>query len=1197
MQNHGASNSGRHRGSATEDYVLKPLSKHCISVKKQSISESYCRAFVTLSTEMTYYAKNRADWFKDITKSCVSVKFPEKANLIYTSSDSSGHTYTFEGKIAVVDNVISEIHSLAQTFCVKVVKLRLPAENVRLMQSRWTEFKKDSEAVYSVCIHFILKSPNLHLTSKGESIITFILCASNSERLEDVAQDLQTKENGLNLPVIETKLSEDQIVVLNSLIAKQQLNEKHRVIMKILPETRSLILKAAYKRNLDQAFKDILTLLESSIPAHSKEVDNVSLEHKIGEDSQSLPSCQPTSIKHCSLLFEPHYIPLFFSQAFMETVSQVEKAHDVRGIHTPEGLIHSTIKQVIYRNSDGHLITVQLCYSNLIYERVDAIVNCSRKLSPGMKAIGGEALQLELDTHIALHRADLKADSVCACLESGNLPCNKIIHVVSPLRDEVGPNDFSFIQRALNCAQMHQLRLISFPFASEEVVVAEEFVYNLQKFFIQNPHSCIHMVRIVCSSQKLVNVCSCIKGFNGKGAVVDLPKLSAIKSPLKKCSNQAECQWYWKADNGTFIPYSEDINSILMTYYKRCATGRCHFQVGLSNYIANFERMEQRNMTTHFIREMKVEHMIHKVSDACRGKSGLSISVKWYHHAQDKKYSRYSASDSASIEKLYFSSAELQTLRVNSENFLFDFKSMQKLAVQQPKALPYDEICIQRKVIVHQLVKSPTQSSPQWYYMDDTKQFSPYSKHDSAYIEGMYQNGAARTLSIQSKVYTFDFKYMNQINVETRYKRNIKRVLRSSVDLHCQKHLVPLHHICKGIVISVEGSSPGLQIQEIGDKLKVQVDSIVHTNELPLPVFITSSVDSKARILKAAKKHNVHCEITSKATDVDSKVLKFCGSESIIGKAIQDVMEEIAKCNPTATAVEMPPEWQPQTKNTELFELPKSSNEYLHVESMFHSTMSKTSTTILSIKRIQNNWLWEKYVMTRNRMSRKNNGKINERELFHGSRKCRAHNIYDSEEGFDMRYSSEGMWGQANYFAENASYSNSYAYELTDGSREILFAKVLTGDSCKCASDRSLRLPPLKGVHTRFQQERYDTVEGETGGSKVFMTYLNDKAYPAYLIVYNPNSVTMWRSSPRQTSTAQTSASVASWSYNLNPASSAPSSSTSANAAAPPVVNSIPSYQGRSHHARNVPPQPTPSREPPKVTHPPQSDQKGCILQ
>ena len=433
---------------------------------------------------------------------------------------------------------------------------------------------------------------------------------------------------------------------------------------------------------------------------------------------------------------------------------------------------------------------------------------------------------------------------------------------------------------------------------------------------------------------------------------------------------------------------------------------------------------------------------------------------------------------------------------------------------------------------------------------------------------------------------------MNQINVATGYKRSIKRMLKSSVDPHSQNHLVPLHHICKGIVIDLEGPSVGLQ--KISEEFKVQVGGMVHTNELPLPVSITSSLDSKARILRVAEKYNIQSEIISKATDNDSKVLKVSGAANIIGKAIEEVMEEIVSCNQssTATAIQMPPEWQPQTKNTELFELSKLSNEYSHVESMFHSTMSKTSTTILSIKRIQNNWLWEKYVVTRNRMNRKNNGRINEKELFHGSRMCRAHNIYDSEEGFDMRYSSEGMWGQANYFAEKASYSNAYAYELSDGCREILLAKVLTGDSCKCTSDKRLRLPPLKGSQTRFQQERYDTVEGETGGSKVFMTYSNDKAYPAYLIVYNPKIETVRHSSSKQTAAPQSSASAASWTYNLNPTSSTQSSSTSVNTAAPPLMNPSPSYQGRSHRPHNVPPQPTP-----KVNRPPPSDQKGCILQ
>ena len=1193
MKKRDVSSSARLPASAMEHHMLKPdiktSSKHCISVRKQFYPESCCRAFVTLSTEMTYYVQNRADWFKEITKTCISVKIPPKTNLTSGNSPSSGHVYTFEGKTVVIDKVIGEIHSLAQMFCVKVVDLCLPTENIRLMQSRWKQFKETSEAVHNVCTDFTIVSPNLQVTSKGESIVSFTICGNDSERLNEVVQHLQTKENGLNLPVQESKLSADQLMVLNSLIAKQQLNfEKHGVIMRIIPETRCLILKAASKQSLDQAYRDILTFFESSMSSHAKEV--VSLEYETNEHSQSLPSSQPTSIKRYSLLFEPHYIPLFLSQGFVEIASQFEKAHGVRVVPISEDLINSTVKQVIYKSSSGHLITVQLCYGNLVYERVDAIVNYSRKLPDSMKSIGGEALQLELDNHIAFHQVEADSD-ICACLESGNLPCSKIIHVVSPLQDKTGLSNFSYIQRALECAQKHKLRQISFPFVSADVISAENFVYYLQRFFVQNPKSCVCVVRIVCSSEKLVNVCSGIKKFHGKGAILDLPKLTTIKPPLIISTEQTECQWYWQADDGTFIPYSKDVNDILVLDHRRCATGRCYFQVGSRSYIANFERMEQSNMSTRFIRKMKVEHIIQKkLSDTCHGKPGLKVSVNWFHHDQDKKCFPYSACDSASIEKLYFSSTESPTLQVNSEKFLYDFKAMQKLAIQ--RALPYDEICIQRKVVVQQLAKSDTQSSPQWYYKDDTKQFSPYSKHDSADIEGMYKKGAARTLTIQSKVYTFDFNDMNQINVATGYKRSIKRMLKSSVDSHGQNHLVPLHHICKGIVIDLEGPSVGLQ--KISAEFKVQVDSMVHTNELPLPVSITSSVDFKARILRVADKYNVQCEIISKAMDIDSKVLKISGAESILGKAIKEVMEEIVSCNPssTATAIETPPEWQPQTKNTELFELSKSSNEYLHVVSMFHSTMSRASTAILSIKRIQNNWLWEKYVVTKNRMNRKNNGKINEKELFHGSRMCRAHNIYDSEEGFDMRYSSEGMWGQANYFAEKASYSNAYAYELSDGCREILLAKVLTGDSCKCASDKRLRLPPLKGSQIRFQQERYDTVEGETGGSKVFMTYSNDKAYPAYLIVYNPNSETAWRSSSKPTAAAQASASVASWSYNLNPTSSTQPSSTSVKAATPPSMSPSPSYQRRSHRPHNIPPQQTP-----KVNRQPQSDHKGCILQ
>ena len=47
-----------------------------------------------------------------------------------------------------------------------------------------------------------------------------------------------------------------------------------------------------------------------------------------------------------------------------------------------------------------------------------------------------------------------------------------------------------------------------------------------------------------------------------------------------------------------------------------------------------------------------------------------------------------------------------------------------------------------------------------------------------------------------------------------------------------------------------------------------------------------------------------------------------------------------------------------------------------------------------------------------------------------------------------MRFSAKGMWGEANYFAVNASYSNSYAHSNgIAGQRQMFLAKVLTGDS------------------------------------------------------------------------------------------------------------------------------------------------------
>jgi len=157
----------------------------------------------------------------------------------------------------------------------------------------------------------------------------------------------------------------------------------------------------------------------------------------------------------------------------------------------------------------------------------------------------------------------------------------------------------------------------------------------------------------------------------------------------------------------------------------------------------------------------------------------------------------------------------------------------------------------------------------------------------------------------------------------------------------------------------------------------------------------------------------------------------------------------------------------------------------------------------------------------------------------------------------DMRLSTAGMWGQGMYFAERAEYSDRYAHrpgmqqavghggcfsfgasfggvsfgpsapplpvsvgggggggggfnfsqppsnfvqshDETNGVKELILAEVLVGESCETQPDRSLRRPPVKtGTHLR-----YDSVNGLTGGSRVYVTYENGTARPVYLVSY-----------------------------------------------------------------------------------------------
>jgi len=201
------------------------------------------------------------------------------------------------------------------------------------------------------------------------------------------------------------------------------------------------------------------------------------------------------------------------------------------------------------------------------------------------------------------------------------------------------------------------------------------------------------------------------------------------------------------------------------------------------------------------------------------------------------------------------------------------------------------------------------------------------------------------------------------------------------------------------------------------------------------------------------------------------------------------------------------PDWQANLNavpNLQLISLPRDNAEFINVEKQFKLTQK---ANIFKIDKIINHRLKILYDLELAQVKQKNNNDPtfqNVKLLFHGTSKTDPNMIYNGEKGFMMQFAAEGMWGKGTYFAEKAAYSHSYAF-ANQNIKQMFLAEVILGDSYTCASDRSLRVPPEKKARKSalgLQVERYDSVSGETGGSKVYIVYDNNKAYPTYLISY-----------------------------------------------------------------------------------------------
>jgi len=205
------------------------------------------------------------------------------------------------------------------------------------------------------------------------------------------------------------------------------------------------------------------------------------------------------------------------------------------------------------------------------------------------------------------------------------------------------------------------------------------------------------------------------------------------------------------------------------------------------------------------------------------------------------------------------------------------------------------------------------------------------------------------------------------------------------------------------------------------------------------------------------------------------------------------------------TQLKGPPHWTPlkSGETDALVDVAMGSPEYNEASKLFRRTLTKTITRI---QRVQNFYLWQRYLTRKMAMVKKNGGMINEMLLFHGTRTAKPSYIWDgmNATGFDPRL-GKGYYGVGAYFAEKAKYSHAYTHKPGGGVGQMFLASVLCGEFKNYGTtlaQSNKRAPQLPSGHSRYPGS-YDSVKGGPhSGSYMYIVYKADQALPLYLYTY-----------------------------------------------------------------------------------------------
>lgn len=390
--------------------------------------------------------------------------------------------------------------------------------------------------------------------------------------------------------------------------------------------------------------------------------------------------------------------------------------------------------------------------------------------------------------------------------------------------------------------------------------------------------------------------------------------------------------------------------------------------------------------------------------------------------------------------------------------------------------------------------------------------FLNFVQGESEAIEFMYRYGGS-SIALSGVNHLMEFNSMHQLNLSTGKTSLIKRCPPplSSVlpDYNCQ--------------LVLTGSPEGLS--EVTMEVMKQLDTFCTRMEFTCKL---PGISQHWRDVTAVHAFNVFRQFCVKVDtlQVNGEVLMaqlqgerdYCAKVKVhVKEQLLDLLQYVVakecslRSSPSSKIV-FPPEWDPQQLDVEFKSIRRSSREWSDIEGMVHKTLP--AATIIQIDRVQNCQLWEKYALEKGHMNRRNNGLVNEKLLFHGTRKNDPQSVVQSLRGIDFRCSRRDhqlLWGTGSYFATNANYSNRYSYYNTQlQAWQMIVVNVLTGKSCnyRNPSPSLTRPPPLFPGSNLL----YDTVRGCSVGadSIIYVVYDQDRAYPAYIVSYrvpqNPTS-------------------------------------------------------------------------------------------